>query len=274
MWRNIMKIVHVGKNNSTFQQILALKNNRNKRAQLKMFFVEGIQNIKDAIANNWQIECFIYSATTKLSDWAKSIIHIANQNFILSPDLMRELSDKDDMSEILAIIKMKKTEEISYSNNPIFLLIDRPSKKGNLGTIIRSCDALNVEHIFFSGHSVDIYNHAVITASMGSFFKMPITFISSNNEFLSIVKDLKLKFNNLKVVATSLQTDNRLQDYDFKNPVLLLIGNETDGLCKFYNEQADDFVKISMRQGIDSLNIACAATTCLYEINRQRNFKD
>ena len=269
-----MKIINVGKNNSTFQQILALKNNRNKRAQLKMFFVEGIQNIKDAIANNWQIECFIYSATTKLSDWAKSIIHIANQNLILSPDLMRELSDKDDMSEILAIIKMKKTEEISYSNNPIFLLIDRPSKKGNLGTIIRSCYALNVEHIFFSGHSVDIYDHTVITASMGSFFKMPITFISSNNDFLSIVKDLKLKFNNLKVIATSLQTDNRLQDYDFKNPVLLLIGNETDGLCKFYNEQADDFVKISMRQGIDSLNIACATTTCLYEINRQRNFKD
>ncbi|MGN1212932.1 MAG: TrmH family RNA methyltransferase [Christensenellales bacterium] len=117
-----------------------------------------------------------------------------------------------------------------------------------------------------------MYDHSVITASMGSFFKLPITFVSSNSEFVNIVNDLKSKFENLKVVATSLQTNNRLQDYDFTSPVLLLIGNETDGLCKFYNEQADDFVKISMRDGIDSLNIACATTACLYEINRQRNF--
>ncbi len=151
---------------------------------------------------------------------------------------------------------MKQHNNFCYSNNPILLLVDRPSKKGNLGTIIRSCDALNVEHIFYSGHSVDIYDPAVITASMGSFFKLPITFVSSNNEFETIVTDLKNKFKNLKVVATSLQTRNRLQDYNFTGPALLLIGNETDGLCKFYNEKADDFVKISMREGIDSLNIA------------------
>lgn len=93
---------------------------------------------------------------------------------------------------------------MEYSKNPILLLLDRPSKKGNLGTIIRSCDALNVEHILYSGHSVDIYDHTVITASMGSFFKMPITFISNNKEFEDFVKNLKLKFEGLKVVATSL----------------------------------------------------------------------
>ena len=131
---------------------------------------------------------------------------------------------------------------------------------------------MNVEHIYFSGHGVDICDHTVITASMGSFFKLPITFISSNNEFINLVNNLKSEFNDLKVVATSLQTDSRLQDYNFNRPILLLVGNETDGLCKFYNENADDFVKISMRSGIDSLNIACATTTCLYEINRQRGF--
>ena len=129
-----------------------------------------------------------------------------------------------------------------------------------------------MEHIYFSGHAVDIYDHTVITATMGSFFKMPLTFISSNNEFDKLVSNLKNKFNNLKVVATSLQTNNRIQDYDFTSPVLLLIGNETDGLCRYYNEKADEKVKISMRDGIDSLNIACATTACLYEINRQRNF--
>jgi len=267
-----MKIINIGKDNSTFQQIVALKGNRNKRAQTKLFFVEGVQNIKDALAFNWEIEAFIYSNNVTLSSWAKSIIKKANFNYVLTPSLMEKLSDKEDISEILAIVKMKNQQPINYSQNPILVLIDRPSKKGNLGTIIRSCDALNVEQIFYSGHSVDIYDHSVITASMGSFFKMPITFISSNNDFIETVNNLKKKYPTLKVVATSLQTNNRLQDFDFSSPILLLVGNETDGLCKFYNEQADDFVKISMKDGIDSLNIACATTTCLYEINRQRDF--
>lgn len=264
--------INIGKENATFQQILALKENRNKRAKTQMFFVEGVQNIKDAISFGWEIEAFIYSKDTMLSSWAKSVINKSNYNYVLSMNLMQKLSDKDDISEILAIIRIKNKFKEQISNNPIFVLIDRPSKKGNLGTIIRSCDALNVEHIYFSGHSVDIYDHAVITASMGSFFKVPITFISSNEDFIKLINDLKMKFHNLKVVASSLQTNNRLQDCDLSGPVLLLVGNETDGLCKFYNDNADTFVKISMRDGIDSLNISCAATTCLYEINRQKNF--
>lgn len=266
-----MQKINVGKDNSTFQQILALKENRNKRVQTKMFFVEGVQNIKDALANNWEIEAFIYSKNVILSNWAKNILDKAKFNYVLTKELMQKLSDKDEVSEVLAVVKMKSGFNVTYSANPIIVLLDRPSKKGNLGTIIRSCDALNVEHIYYSGHSVDIYDHSVITASMGSFFKLPISFISSNNEFLNVVENLKQKFNNLKVVATSLQTNSRVQDCDFTSPVLLLVGNETDGLCKFYNENADTFVKIPMRKGIDSLNIACATTTCLYEINRQRN---
>lgn len=267
-----MEKIFIGKDNATFQQIMALKENRNKRAQTKTFFVEGVQNIKDALAFNWEIEAFIYAKSTNLSSWAKSILTRAKFNYVLTDSLMQKLSDKVDISEILAIVKMKEFSQIQYSNNPIIVLVDRPSKKGNLGTIIRSCDALNVEHICYSGHSVDIFDHAVITASMGSFFKLPITFISSNNHFVSFVDNLKSKFNNLKIIATSLQTENRLQDCEFTCPILLLVGNETDGLCRFYNEHADTFAKISMRKGIDSLNIACATTTCLYEINRQRNF--
>lgn len=268
-----MKIIKVGKDNSIFQQIVALKDNRTKRTQMKKFFVEGVQNIKDALNNNWEIDAFIYSEDVKLSSWAKSILHNADYNYILSRGLMSKLSDKEDVSEILAIVKMKDKKDVKLSENPIILLIDRPSKKGNWGTIIRSADALNVEEIYYSGHSVDVYDHTVITATMGSFFKVPLTFISSNNEFDNIVKTLKNKYSNLKVVATSLQSNNRIQDYDFSGPVLLLIGNETDGLCRYYNERCDDSVKISMKMGIDSLNIACATTACLYEINRQRDFR-
>ncbi len=80
-----MKVINVGKDNATFQQIQALKDNRNKRAQTKLFFVEGVQNIKNALEFNWEIEAFIYSSSTNLSLWAKSILNKAKYNYVLSP---------------------------------------------------------------------------------------------------------------------------------------------------------------------------------------------
>lgn len=265
-----MKKIWIGKENATFQQLLAIKNNRNKRAQLKLFFVEGVQNIKEAILHNWVIHAFIYSKKTNLSNWAKGIISLAEINYIIDEPLMNKLSDKSNKSEILAIIKIKDQEEIILPENPVYVLLDRPSKKGNFGTIIRSCDALKVDQIFYSGHSVDIYDHEVITASMGSFFKMPIKFIKSNDEFLDLVDTLKNKYS-IQIVATSLQAEKELMDCDFKKPTMLLIGNEASGLCRFYYENVSESVIIKMREGIDSLNVACATTVCLYEIDRQRS---
>ena len=126
-----------------------------------------------------------------------------------------------------------------------------------------------VDQIFYSGHSVDIYDHEVITASMGSFFKIPITFIKSNEDFINLVIKLKNQCN-IQIIATSLQTTAKISDCDFTKPTMLLIGNEAKGLSKFYNENVDSSVIIKIKNDADSLNVACATTVCLYEIQRQR----
>ncbi|MCR5727807.1 MAG: hypothetical protein K6G24_10110, partial [Lachnospiraceae bacterium] len=183
---------------------------------------------------------------------------------------MKNLCGKTETCEIVALVRMRPCPEYKNDDKPIFVLLDRPSKKGNLGTIIRSCDAFNVAKIFYSGHGVDIYDPTVITASMGSFFKLPIEFIESNDNYLAILENLRKKHNGLKVVATSLQADESIYKSKMDMPVLLLVGNETDGLSHFYTENADERIIIPMNEGIDSLNVACATTVCLYEINRQR----
>lgn len=266
-----MKTLKIGKENATFQEICALKENRTKRIQQKRFFVEGVQNIKDAITNNWKIISFIYSEQSNLSSWAKSVLNLAEQNICLTDELMQKISDKEEVSELLAIIEMKEQTDEILSKNPLIVLLDRPSKKGNLGTIIRSCDALFVDQLYFTGHAVDIYDHNVITSSMGSFFKVPFKFLSSNSEYEEIINILKKKFKDFQIVATSLQAETLVQNCNFKKPTLLLVGNEAKGLSKYYTETATQLVKIDMKEGIDSLNVACATTACLYEISRQRN---
>ena len=79
-------------------------------------------------------------------------------------------------------------------------------------------------------------------------------------------------YKDFQVVATSLQAEDKIQDCDFTKPTLLLVGNETDGLCKFYKENADKSVIIPIKKDLDSLNVACATSICLYEIQRQRGF--
>ena len=76
--------------------------------------------------------------------------------------------------------------------------------------------------------SVDIYDHEVITASMGSFFWVPFGFIESNEDFSSLIYNLKNMYKDFQVVATSLQAEDKIQDCDFTKPTLLLIGNEGD----------------------------------------------
>ena len=154
---------------------------------------------------------------------------------------------------------------------PSSACLDRPSKKGNLGYIIRSADALNVNQILFTGHSVDIFDHEVISASMGSIFKVPFKYIDSNFELFNLINDLRIKYPTLKVVASSLQADKFLENENLNCPIILLMGNERKGLGSKYYEIADSIIKIKMNDNIDSLNLACATSIFLYEINKQRN---
>lgn len=102
-----MKTIHVSKKNNVYQHIEVIKNNRKKRSRDGEFFIEGAKSINNAVENNWSIKSLISSETEKLSEWGKKILKHGNvgEHIILTPELMRGLSDKDeDHSEILALV--------------------------------------------------------------------------------------------------------------------------------------------------------------------------
>ena len=95
---------------------------------------------------------------------------------------MHELSGKNDPSELMAVIEMREDslESVKLSDVPFIVLFDRPSNKGNLGTIIRSCDALGADILILTGHAVGLYDPDVVVSSMGSFFRFPDVRVSDN----------------------------------------------------------------------------------------------
>jgi TrmH family RNA methyltransferase len=262
--------------NAAFQKFEVLKTNRNKRYKYYEFFVEGVRNINEAIKNKWHIGSFLYTKEKPLSYWATEILKAVKTdiNYELTASLMADLSNKEDTSELLAIVTMREDsfEQFHFSDNPIIALFDRPSNKGNLGTIIRSCDGLGVEGLIITGHAVDLYDPEVIVSSMGSFFNVPVIRVSDNNRVDQFIADMKLKYPNFKTIGTTAHKENPIYEVDMTTPVMFMIGNETDGLSRAFKEGCDILTTIPMVESssASSFNVGCAATVMFYEAVRQR----
>ncbi|HPE96156.1 MAG TPA: TrmH family RNA methyltransferase, partial [Bacillota bacterium] len=253
-----------------------LRNNRNKRYKYGEFIVEGVRNINIAIKNGWCFSSLIYTDEILLSDWAKNIISSVETdiNYVLTYALMKELSGKKDTSELIAIVKMRddRPESLMLSEKPLIVLFDRPSNKGNLGTLIRSCDAFGADCLIITGHAVDLYDSEVITAGMGSFFSLSVIRIAENKTVNEMIGKLKAQHPDLKVIATTSHRKTALYEEALDCPCVVMIGNETEGLSNNYYELADTAVSIPMaeKSSASSFNVACAASVILYEIVRQR----
>lgn len=271
-----MKVEKVNSKNATYQKFEVLKNNRTKRYKYQEFFVEGVRSINEAVKNNWKIKAFLYCNEVALSEWANGLLRSVETevNYELSLQLMKEISSKEDTSELLAIVKMNedKLDELILSDNPIIALFDRPSNKGNLGTIIRSSDSLGVEALLLTGHAVDLYDPDVIASSMGSFFNMKVIRVPENQKVFDFLNKMKKKYPTFQTIGTTAHKEHPLYSLDLTKPSLFMIGNETDGLCNAFQEYCDVLGTIPMVETsyASSFNVGCAATVMFYEAYRQR----
>ncbi|MDD2648559.1 MAG: TrmH family RNA methyltransferase [Eubacteriales bacterium] len=271
-----MKTIRIFSKNAEYQRFEVLKTNRVKRGRYGEFFVEGVRNINTARENGWRFSAFLCASGAPLSDWAKELLNasLADTLYELSPALMAELSGKGDTSELLAIIAMRPDDpsQLRLSPVPLLALVDRASNHGNLGTLIRSIDSFGMDGLIMTGHAVDLYDPAVVTASMGSFFNLPVIRMGEGAQIDAFVSSLREKYAGFQVVGTTSHKQTAIFELDFTRPTLILIGNETMGLSRQYREMADALATIPMAEtsSASSFNISCAATTVFYEAVRQR----
>ena len=171
---------------------------------------------------------------------------------------------------------LEKTQSISRVRiDPALLavVVDRPGNPGNLGTLIRSCDAFGVNGIILSGHGVDLYEPATVTASRGSLFAVPVVRVPSHEDTLRWVTAVRTELGGCRVLGTDEAGSIDLHESDFLGPTVLLLGNESHGLSHAYRELCDDVVRIPMVGSATSLNVSVAASIVLYEAVRQRRLR-
>lgn len=268
------EIVKVYSENAEFQQIESLRRSRTKRQKHREFFVEGVRSINLALQHYWSINAFIYPGDAPLSGWATEILEhsTAKRHIELPLELVRKLSGKEDTSELLALVAMPPDDLTRIALKPDLLVVvfDRPASPGNLGTLIRSCDALQVDGMLVTGHSVDLYDPETIRATTGSFFAVPTARLPSHKELIPWLETVGRTIGDFQLVGSSAKAHAPIWEHDFTRPTVLVVGNETWGLSASYKTLCDAMVRIPITGSATSLNVACAASIMLYEIDRQR----
>lgn len=259
--------------NSRFQLLEALTRNRTHRTREHRFVVQGVRPISQAMEHGWTILTAIYDSSRSLSPWARDVVAAAGETIAMSATLLAELAEKDEgATEVIAVVAMPSDDlsRIPVPGDFLGMVFDRPTQPGNIGSILRSMDALGGHGLIVSGHAADPYDPKSVRASTGSLFATPVVRAASGGPVFDWVREIRAKGTPLTLVATDEHGDFDVWDFDFTQPSLVLIGNETTGLARGWHEAADVVVRVPMSGSASSLNASNAATLMLYEAARQR----
>ena len=241
----------------------SLQIQRRRRQAEGVFIAEGIRLVEEAASIRWPMAFVLFDET--LSERGLELITALHTDlkvevFEISSGLMTEISDTQTPQGILAVMKQ---DPKPLPVNPTFLLIaDQIRDPGNLGTILRTAEAVGVEGVFLSPGTVDAFSPKVVRAGMGAHFHLPIYHL----EWETIQTRLK----GLPVYLAESEGGQTIWETDLAQPCALLIGGEAFGASKFGREIAAMNVTIPMQGRTESLNAAVAAGMLMIEVMRQR----
>ncbi len=275
-----VSVLRVTTRNARFQQWQALLGNRSKRQRRGEFLVQGVRPITLAVRHGWQVRALLYDAERTLSGWATDLLaQVRTTRVAMASALLAELGEKTEgPPELIAVVAQPADDLARIPVHPGMQVVvfDRPASPGNIGTVIRSADALVADGVVVTGHAADIYDPKAVRASTGSLFVVPTVRVPGPQPVLDWVAELRRQGVDIQIIGTDEGRERDIDAHDLTGPTLLLIGNETTGLSAAWRQAADRLVRIPMVEGprreagASSLNAATAASIVLYESLRQR----
>ena len=260
-----MQII-TSKDNETVKNIKKLKDKK-YRDEAGLYIIEGVKMIEEAIVSNAKIDKIVVcEECLKTGDIEQKLLYeIAKYDCIyVNAKVFNFLTDVVAPQGILAVLeKPSKTEKIQYDQD-IILALDGIQDPGNLGTILRTADSVNLKQIIVTKTTADSYNPKVVRSTMGAILRVKVI---ETDDLVATLKEIKK--NKFKIVVTSLDTNDSVYDIEY-NKKVIVIGNEANGVSKEVQAIADNRVKIPMLGKTESLNASVATGIMLYEYVRQK----
>ncbi|WP_234412552.1 TrmH family RNA methyltransferase [Nocardioides sediminis] len=258
--------VRITTRNARFQQWESLLHNRTKRHRLGEMVVQGVRPVSLAVEHGWTIRALVSDGRPRMSAWAAGLWGSTDaERVVMAPELVAELSEKDEPAELLAIVALPADDLTRLDPAGVTVVFDRPTQPGNIGTLARSADAFGASGLVVTGHAADPYDPRAVRASTGSLFALTVVRAPSHREVLDWARPA-----GVRVVGTDETGTVDLRAADLTGPVLVVVGNETTGMTAAWREACDELVSIPMAGSASSLNAAVAGSIVLDEVSRQR----
>ena len=253
--------------NPLIKQARAL-HQKKARQESGTFLVEGIHHVGEAVDAGWEVESVLYAPELLTSSFARElIVRLGSKPQPVSAAVMESLADKENPQGILAVVRQRQTRitELKRSASSgaqkikFGAALVSPQDPGNVGTILRTLDAVGGDALFLLDGGVELYHPTVIRSSMGTIFWKPII-QASFEEFVIWARQ-----QNVQLISTSAHADVDYQTLVPQVPWILVLGNEQKGLSTTQTNACDVAVSLPMIGRVSSLNLAVAAGVLLYQ---------
>ena len=232
------------------------------------FLIEGKREISLAIKGGYEMETILFLpeliSEFEISRLTKKSIELIE----ISKEVYQKLAYRDTTEGILAVAKTKSFQlsDLKLSKNPLILVAEAPEKPGNVGALLRTADAANLDAVIIANPKSDLFNPNIVRSSVGCLFTNQIA-TGTSSEIIAFLKERKIN-----IYCATLQNSTWYHTQDYTTPTALVVGTEANGLTDEWRNAATQNIIIPMQGEIDSMNVSVAAAILIFEAKRQRGF--
>lgn len=239
-----------------------------ERAESGLFLLEGPQAVAEALTHRPQLVVELYATPTALdryTDIAETAIDAGVDVEFVTEEVLHSMADTVTPQGFIAVCHQFPTavKDVFAASPRLVAILEEVRDPGNAGTIIRAADAAGADAVVFTGRAVDLYNPKVVRASTGSIFHLPVALAA---DLADVVE--RARAAGLTVLAADVKGDDLLdvrREGGLDGPVAWVFGNEAHGLPDELLALADRAVTVPIYGHAESMNLATAASVCLYE---------
>lgn len=270
---DLLPLVITSLQNPKVKQVVQLRDRR-ARDQTGLYLIEGYRELFRAMQANVPLESVFFCPELFLGSNENALLTQCRSGgaaLLQCPEhVFRKISYRDRPDGLLGIAPQQHLnldaleQRLALCQNPFLVVAEAIEKPGNLGTILRSSDAVGLDALLVCDACTDIYNPNVVRASVGTLFTVPVIECASEEAILW------LKARGISLLAATPQAERVYTNVDLTVPLAIAVGTEQLGLSERWMQAADLQVRIPMGGVADSLNVAMATTLLLYEVLRQR----
>ncbi len=252
--------------NPRVKHIVKLRDDKRQRRQDGLMLVEGHDEIQLALSAGHKPQT-ILSAPELVARQIDAARAADAENITVNRAVFEKMSYRENPDGWLAIFPIPRTslDDLKLSETPLVVVAESIEKPGNLGGILRTADAVQVDALLICDPRVDVWNPNVVRASRGVVFSVPLVECDS----ASALKLLKAR--KIRVFAATPSAEALYSEANLRGPLAVAVGTEDEGLTDFWLSNADVKIRIPMMGRVNSLNVSVSTALILYEAVRQRS---